>query len=178
VVGVEEPPPVAARVLAALAVAAEDLTGQARAVGWIGLAGGQRFGDQLLLGRDGHAPCVRRQLGDTLGADPHEAVLGLDGGLPALGTVSLVDLQRGHTEQIDAPDLTETWGVDFNSVGADRGLLAVHGRSRLGVYRLVDRRLELVASRGITPPESSIGRQAAAGKLDSPRLRGAAMGRG
>ena len=48
--------------------------------------------------------------------------------------------------------MDETWGVDFNCAGANRGLLAVHGRDKVNVYDFGDDgSMSMVASQGIPP---------------------------
>jgi hypothetical protein len=51
-----------------------------------------------------------------------------------------------------APGLRETWGVEFNYFGENRGLLAVHGREAVSVFELDDGSLSELASLSIPPP--------------------------
>ena len=68
-----------------------------------------------------------------------------------IGELSLVDLSAGRSSFILVPGTGETWGVDFHYSGANRGLLAVHGRDTVGVYRLREGVMSQVASRPVPP---------------------------
>jgi uncharacterized protein YegL len=68
------------------------------------------------------------------------------------GQVTLVDTQRWQMRVVDTPGLVTTWGVAFNYVGINRGMLAIHGASEVGVFRLADDRLEPIAVTRVPRP--------------------------
>ena len=84
---------------------------------------------------------------------PDERWLVINGGDPGTGSLLvLVDLRNGQATRMDALGLQEAWGVAFNYVGADRGLLAVHGRTAVATYRFDEGRLSPVAATRIPAP--------------------------
>jgi hypothetical protein len=51
------------------------------------------------------------------------------------GVVTVIDLDTGASTLVDLPGLHETWDLEFNFANTNHGLLAVHGRNRVAVYR-------------------------------------------
>jgi Mg-chelatase subunit ChlD len=51
------------------------------------------------------------------------------------GRVNVIDLVTRRSAALKPPQISETWGVAFNRAGHGYGLLAIHGRTRVGVYR-------------------------------------------
>ena len=76
---------------------------------------------------------------------------GEEGG--GVGQLTLVDTRSWTLKVVDAPGLRQTWGVAFNYVGYNRGLLAVHGGSRVGVFRLVGDELAAIAMASVPEPQ-------------------------
>ena len=66
------------------------------------------------------------------------------------GQLNRVDILRGTSELLDMPGLNETWGVAYNYARAHRGLLAVHGRTAVGVYAVSDK-ANLLALTAVPP---------------------------
>lgn len=50
--------------------------------------------------------------------------------------IVLVDLPAWRATVVDTPDLVESWGLAFNHAAPNRGVLAIHGRARIGIYEV------------------------------------------
>ncbi len=51
------------------------------------------------------------------------------------GRVSVIDIDTGNTTVLALPGLSEAWDLEFNYAALNHGLLAVHGKNRIGVFR-------------------------------------------
>ena len=61
--------------------------------------------------------------------------------------VTVVDLDSRRAELVALPGLTQSWGLAFDYVGSNHGLLAVHGGTGVAVYAFTPRGgLDLMAS--------------------------------
>jgi len=68
------------------------------------------------------------------------------------GELNFVDLELMTSDLVIAPGLKETWGIDFNHFGENRGLLAVHGREAVSVYEVGEASLSQVALARVPAP--------------------------
>lgn len=68
------------------------------------------------------------------------------------GEIDLIDLRAGSAKIVDTPGLSQTHGLAFNAVGPTRGMLAIHGHDRVGIFSLTsDEQLQLEASYVVKP---------------------------
>lgn len=70
--------------------------------------------------------------------------------------IIMVDLPARRASVVDTPDLVESWGLAFNHAAPNRGVLAIHGRARVGVYAVDDGpTLRLVVAVDVPAPDLS-----------------------
>jgi len=69
------------------------------------------------------------------------------------GSLNVIDLSDGSSGAVRAPGSSESWGVQFNYADLNHGLLAVHARTKVAVYRLEPPAAPiLLASERVPPP--------------------------
>ena len=72
----------------------------------------------------------------------------------AVGAVNVIDLKSRKPVLVDVEGLRETWDVAYNYEGSHRGLVAVHGRDAVAVFRFEPPdRLELVDKVRVPPQQ-------------------------
>ncbi|MFI0608519.1 MAG: VWA domain-containing protein [Anaerolineae bacterium] len=70
--------------------------------------------------------------------------------------IILVDLPTRNATVVDTPDLVESWGLAFNHAAPNRGVLAIHGRARVGVYAVdAGPTLRLIVAADVPAPDLS-----------------------
>jgi len=70
--------------------------------------------------------------------------------------VVMVDLPARRATVVDTPDLVESWGLAFNHAAPNLGVLAIHGRARVGVYAVdAGPTLRLVVAADVPAPDLS-----------------------
>ena len=90
------------------------------------------------------------------GLSPDERWLVINTGDRRNGHLNVIDLTSGQVELVKAEGLAEAWGVEFDYAEPNRGLLAVHGRSQIGVYRFDEGHLLQEAITRIPPPNPKV----------------------
>lgn len=70
--------------------------------------------------------------------------------------VVMVDLPARRATVVDTPDLVESWGLAFNHAAPNRGVLAIHGRARIGIYEVdAGPTLRLIVAADVPAPDLS-----------------------
>ncbi len=84
---------------------------------------------------------------------PDERWLLINTGTQENGRINVVDLARQAVSLVKPEGVAESWGVEFNYTECNRGLLAIHGRSAVGVYEFSAGELRLVAGVHVPPSQ-------------------------
>ncbi len=87
---------------------------------------------------------------------PDERWLVINTGARQNGRLNVIELALQQVTLIKPESLAESWGVEFNYTGSNRGLLAVHGRREVGVYDFADGNLGLIAITDVPPSRPRI----------------------
>lgn len=75
------------------------------------------------------------------------------------GNINVIDLVNRRNSVISLPGLSQSWGVRFNHAPGHEGLLAVHGRNKIGVYEFTGAQIPiLLASTSIPAMDPLISR--------------------
>jgi Mg-chelatase subunit ChlD len=69
------------------------------------------------------------------------------------GSLNVVDLATHSSVLIELEGVDETWGVEFNYAPVNHGLLAVHGRNAVAVYKFADGPVANLLSRTDVPAQ-------------------------
>ncbi len=110
---------------------------------------------------------------------PDERYLVINTGDQRSGALNVVDLQQRVSQLVPLPGVSESWGVKFNYVAANNGLLAVHGRSVVAVYEFNAFSPPTLLASARVPPQSIARWRAAVGFEDQARISSLAWsGRG